>query len=65
MNLAFVVGMQGRTTEAENLVKADLPVADATANVAELKGLLARHDKGLGSGLGSAADKVVAAAHSD
>src|SRR4030081_832010 len=33
-NLAVVVGLQGRVTEAEGLVKADLPPEDAAANVA-------------------------------
>ena len=43
-NLAVVVGLQGRVTEAEGLVKADLPPEDAAANVASLKQLLSRKE---------------------
>lgn len=51
MNLAVVLGLQGRQTEAESTAKADLPVDEANANVAELKRLLARRNaaRGLGS----------------
>ena len=41
-NLAMAVGLQGRTAEAETIAKADLPPAEASANVANLKRLLAR-----------------------
>jgi Flp pilus assembly protein TadD len=41
-NLAVVVGLQGRMTEAETLMKAGLPAEQADANVAELKRLLSR-----------------------
>jgi Flp pilus assembly protein TadD len=41
-NLALVVGLQGRLAEAETIVKADRPPAEAAANVAYLKRLLAR-----------------------
>ena len=41
-NLAVVVGLQGRQSEAETIVKADLPPDQGTANVAALKRLLAR-----------------------
>ena len=41
-NLAVVVGLQGRTAEAEGLVKADLPPEEAAANAAYLKRLLSR-----------------------
>lgn len=41
-NLALVVGLQGRFDEAENIVKADLPVDEAAANVAYLKQMLGR-----------------------
>ena len=41
-NLAVVVGLQGRSAEAETLVKAGLPPEQATARVAELKRLLSR-----------------------
>ena len=44
-NLALAVGLQGRYAEAEKIVKADLPPAEAAANVAQLKQLLARKDK--------------------
>jgi Flp pilus assembly protein TadD len=45
-NLAMVVGLQGRTAEAEGIAKADLPPAEASANVASLKRLLARKGDG-------------------
>lgn len=41
-NLAMVVGLQGRMAEAETIAKADLPPAEAAANVENLKRLLAR-----------------------
>src|SRR6202165_4099619 len=41
-NLALVVGLQGRFAEAEGIVKADQPAAEAAANVAYLKQLLHR-----------------------
>jgi Flp pilus assembly protein TadD len=44
-NLALVVGLQGRYAEAEKIVKADLPPAEAAANVAQLKQLLSRKDR--------------------
>ena len=44
MNLAVVLGLEGRMAEAENIARANLPVDEATANVAELKRLLARKD---------------------
>ena len=43
-NLALVVGLQGRFSEAESIVKADLPAEEAAANVAYLKQMLARKD---------------------
>ena len=43
-NLAVVVGLQGRQSEAETIMKADLPPEQANANVAMLKKLLARKD---------------------
>jgi Flp pilus assembly protein TadD len=43
-NLAMAVGLQGRVTEAEGIVKAGLPAAQATANVAYLRQLLARKE---------------------
>ena len=44
-NLALVVGLQGNFTEAEKIAKADLPPAEAAANVAQLKRMLSRKDK--------------------
>ena len=44
-NLALTVGLQGRLAEAEKIVKADLPAAEAAANVAQLKRMLSRKDK--------------------
>jgi len=43
-NLAVVVGLQGRQSEAETIMKADLPPEEGTANVAALKRLLARKE---------------------
>jgi Flp pilus assembly protein TadD len=44
-NLALAVGLQGRFAEAEKIVKADLPPAEAAVNVAQLKRMLTRKDK--------------------
>ena len=49
-NLALVVGLQGRVSEAEGIAKADLPPAEAAANVAALKRLLARKDNARADG---------------
>jgi Flp pilus assembly protein TadD len=43
-NLGLVVGLQGRFSEAETIVKADLPAAEAAANVGYLKEMLSRKD---------------------
>ena len=43
-NLALVIGLQGRFTEAESIVKADLPPDEAAANVAYLKEMLKGRD---------------------
>jgi Flp pilus assembly protein TadD len=43
-NLGLVVGLQGRFSEAESIVKADLPADEAAANVAYLKEMLSRKD---------------------
>jgi Flp pilus assembly protein TadD len=43
-NLALVVGLQGRFTEAESIVRADLPPEEAAANVAYLKEMLKGRD---------------------
>src|SRR3979411_3092153 len=40
LNLALVVGLQGRVAEAESIVKADRPAQEAEANVASLRRLL-------------------------
>jgi Flp pilus assembly protein TadD len=40
-NLALVVGLQGRFQEAETIAGADLPAAEAAANVAYLRRMLA------------------------
>jgi Flp pilus assembly protein TadD len=45
INLAFVVGLEGRLGEAESIVKAGLPPDEAAANVTYLRRLLARKDK--------------------
>ena len=39
-NLALVVGLQGRFTEAEGIARADLPSDEGAANVAYLRQLL-------------------------
>jgi Flp pilus assembly protein TadD len=44
MNLAVVLGLEGRMPEAEGIVKAELPPDDATAKVAELKRLLSKKE---------------------
>jgi Flp pilus assembly protein TadD len=44
LNLALVVGLQGRLAEAEGIVKADRPAEEAAANVAYLRRLLARKE---------------------
>ena len=41
-NLALVVGLQGRFAEAESIASADLPPAEAAANVAYLRQMLAK-----------------------
>ncbi len=43
-NLALAIGLQGRIAEAEKIVRADLPPAEAAANVAQLKQLLMRKE---------------------
>jgi Flp pilus assembly protein TadD len=44
-NLALVIGLQGRLAEAETIVRADLPPAEAEANVGHLRDMLAQHDE--------------------
>ena len=43
VNLAMVVGLQGKAAEAERIAKADLPPEEAAASVASLKRLLLRN----------------------
>jgi Flp pilus assembly protein TadD len=43
LNLALVVGLQGRIAEAESIVKANRPAEEAAADVADLKRLLSRN----------------------
>jgi Flp pilus assembly protein TadD len=43
-NLGLVVGLQGRFSEAETIVRADLPADEAAANVAYLKQMLSRKE---------------------
>src|ERR1700736_2293460 len=43
-NLALVVGLQGRFSEAEAIVKADLPAEEAAANVTYLREMLNRKE---------------------
>ncbi|HEY0224643.1 MAG TPA: tetratricopeptide repeat protein, partial [Pseudolabrys sp.] len=45
-NLALVVGLQGRFAEAEKIARADLPEAEAAANVAYLREVLAQQNEG-------------------
>ncbi len=44
-NLALVVGLQGRFTEAENIARADLPPDEAAANVVYLQQMLAQQQR--------------------
>jgi Flp pilus assembly protein TadD len=44
-NLALAVGLQGRVADAEKIAKADLPPAEAAANVAQLRQILSRKEK--------------------
>jgi Flp pilus assembly protein TadD len=44
LNLAMVVGLQGRMSEAESIAKADRPPEEAQANVAYLRRLLSRQE---------------------
>ena len=56
-NLALVVGLRGNMAEAEKIAKADLPPAEAAANVTQLKMLLARKENA-----GAEIDKLPVAA---
>jgi len=44
MNLAVVLSLEGRQSEAEGILKADLPPDEATIKVAELKRLVAKKE---------------------
>jgi len=46
-NLALVVGLQGRFAEAESIARADLPLEEASANVAYLREMLAQQSDAL------------------
>ena len=52
-NLAVVVGLQGRLSEAETIVRAGLPEDQARASAADLKQILARREQ-------ARADKITA-----
>ena len=54
-NLGLVIGLQGRFSEAETIVKADLPADEAAANVTYLKEMLSRKDNPRGSSIPVAA----------
>jgi Flp pilus assembly protein TadD len=41
-NLALAVGLQGRMSEAETIMKTDLPPEEAAENIAALKQMLTR-----------------------
>jgi len=44
LNLAWVVGLQGRYAEAESIAKADRPPEEAAENVAQLRRVLSRKE---------------------
>ena len=62
MNLAIVLGLEGHMAEAESIAKANLPVEDANADIAELKRLLAHKDA---RGAGPVRAQISSAARSD
>jgi Flp pilus assembly protein TadD len=57
-NLALVVGLQGRFAEAENIAQADLPPAEAAANVTYLRQMLSKSDIRGPAGLAPAAGRA-------
>jgi Flp pilus assembly protein TadD len=66
INLAFVVGLEGRVAEAESIVKAGRSPEEAAANVAYLRRLLARKDKdGKDNAHADVRIPVASAAHDD
>lgn len=58
MNLAVVLGLEGKQAEAEGIVKAGLPPDEASSQVAELKRLLARKEASSDRSIGHASGKV-------
>ena len=62
LNLALVVGLQGRVAEAEGIVKADRPAGEAEANVAYLRRLLSRKENAGASNAGAGVEKMPLAA---
>jgi Flp pilus assembly protein TadD len=61
-NLALVIGLQGRFTEAESIARADLPADEAAANVTYLRHMLAHpHDVRLSAGPRQSADPASSA----
>ncbi|MCC6775310.1 MAG: tetratricopeptide repeat protein [Hyphomicrobiales bacterium] len=57
-NLALVVGLQGRFSEAEGIARADLPSDEAASNVAYLRQMLAQQNGWKDQGLASGKPKV-------
>lgn len=60
MNLAVVLGLEGHASEAEGIVKADLPPDEAAARVAELKRLLSKKEASADRGSTRAAEAAQA-----
>jgi Flp pilus assembly protein TadD len=58
MNLAVVLSLEGKQSEAEGVVKADLPPDEATAKVAELKRLLAKKEASSERSTGRGSDQA-------
>jgi Flp pilus assembly protein TadD len=66
INLAFVLGLEGRMTEAESIAKSGLTPEEAAANVTYLRRLLARKDKdGKENARAEAKIPLASAAHDD
>jgi Flp pilus assembly protein TadD len=66
INLAFVLGLEGRMAEAENIVRAGRTPEEAAANVTYLHHLLARKDKdGKDNAHAEARIPMASAAHDD
>jgi Flp pilus assembly protein TadD len=58
MNLAVVLSLEGRQSEAEGILKTDLPPDEATARVAELKRLVAKKEASSERGSGRNSDSA-------